>query len=258
MDCKQVRNYLAMYLDSELGPETTFEISQHLESCEACQKLADRETQLETKIKGILTTPHDNDDLIWTRAVTKAVSRSRTGLLGRPVWAIAAVLIGVLGVSYFLLPWAGHRELDLAAAVSSEHVEFLAKSERTYAISGDEVAIESYFKGHLTPQFSVRGLDNSDRKLQGGNLCNVSGAATAHLLFSVHHEPVSVFWFERESLTNFPDVKSRMVSEGQSFHCKVDGKQFYVYVTDDAMVCAVGSVTPAEIQSVVDELVMAQ
>ena len=50
MKCQQARIYLSPYLDSELDPTTTYEVSRHLESCPDCARLFAAEEDLERAI----------------------------------------------------------------------------------------------------------------------------------------------------------------------------------------------------------------
>ncbi|MFQ5414477.1 MAG: zf-HC2 domain-containing protein [Phycisphaerae bacterium] len=50
MNCKQVRRWLSPYLDSELGPTKTFEISEHLAACDACRWRFERERRVDRAV----------------------------------------------------------------------------------------------------------------------------------------------------------------------------------------------------------------
>ena len=43
MKCHDARKWISPYIDSELDPTKTFELSQHLENCESCKTRFGRE-----------------------------------------------------------------------------------------------------------------------------------------------------------------------------------------------------------------------
>ncbi len=54
MNCKEARQYINLFLDSELDSKTNREISEHLSSCEECNTRFVQEERLEKSLVSIL------------------------------------------------------------------------------------------------------------------------------------------------------------------------------------------------------------
>lgn len=251
MNCKQVRSYLSMYLDSELGSDTTFEISQHLESCNSCRSRAEKEEFLESLIRKELNEPQQGDDLIWNYALQNAVSGKSAFLNKRALFITSLVLAAAVFALFYLFPF-GTSELDLAAAAESAHAACLDQSEQLFSVTGDNETVNSYFRKYLSTQFTLKKPLVSGIKFVGGSICELHGVRSAHLMFMLNNEFVSVFWLDKANLPRFPDIQKRMKTEGKAFHCRVNQQEFFVRLTDDALVCAVGSMNSTDLQTTLD------
>ncbi len=256
MDCTTIRRYLTLYLDSELGPETTFEISQHLEECPACQKVFEQESQLESKLRSIVTRQRDTDNELWSRVYGRVVQPpltrfSMSRMVAGVVVAVIVILALVLSFGDGLL-W--HHELDLAAATEEAHIEFLGKPSLHFATYGKTDKANDYFQEHLSRSFELSEITMPGVEFSGGAVCNVNGVQTAHLLYHVGHTPVSVFWLDPGDLHRFPDVRGRLYADESSLHCQVNQDQFYVKRTQVAVFCGIGAIEPERLQQLVDFL----
>jgi len=264
MDCKIIRKYLMLYLDSELGPEMTFEVSQHLDTCGSCQRLFDQEARLESHIRSILSRPADGDGILWRRALQKAARQSRRQSRRRVLYpaAISAgfALFIALSAGFWFYPsiFLKHHELDLAAFVDAEHTEFLKKPSAHFAAFGSNTEIVEYFRKHLSRDFMISDIEGSEAVVRGGNLCNVNGCGTAHLICDVGESLVSVFWLKSEDQAMFPDVQRRLAIESPTIHCKVAQHQFYLRQTRDALICGIGAIDSIRLQILVDNLCRAE
>lgn len=257
MDCVTIRRYLTLYLDSELGPETTFEISQHLEECPVCQKVFEQESDLESKLQLILSRERDTDSEMWSRVFRRVIRphRSRFTLTRIAPVVTAAMIILVVAFGDGLL-W--HHELDLAAATEQAHIEFLEKPLKRFAVSEAAVRASEYFREHLSQSFALADITIPEVEFIGGNLCNVGGIETAHLLYDVRQTPVSVFWLDSKDLDSFPEVKERINVEAPAIHCQVNQDRFYVRLTKKGVFGGIGAINPEQLQELVDHLSAAQ
>ena len=256
MDCPKVRKYLALYLDSEFGPETTFEIASHLEECDSCRRAANQEARLETHIKDALRRTQPGDDAIWATAL-RAAQRMNSRRSGPSPRVIGVMSVGLAAAATLALlvwsPWS-HHELDLAAATAAAHTEFMEKTAYTYAATGDPHALEAYFQESLSPDFALGHPDPALGNLEGGNLCNVGGARVAHLVLSHGDTPVSIFWMTATDLDRFPETIARMTNEGPAITCSVPPYQFYVRRTGNAVLVGIGEIATEDLRLAVDAL----
>ena len=59
MNCKEVRRYINLFIDSELDSKTNFEVSEHLSSCEDCSKRFAQEERIEKLFVSVLKEEKD-------------------------------------------------------------------------------------------------------------------------------------------------------------------------------------------------------
>lgn len=256
MDCPKVRKYLALYLDSEFGPETTFEIASHLEECDSCRRAADQEARLETHIKDALRQTRSGDDAIWATALRAAQKTDgrRSKLSPKVIGVVSIGLAVAATVALLIGNPSSHHELDLAAAAAAAHTEFTEKPAHTYAATGDRHALEAYFRENLSPDFSLGDPDPALGNPDGGDLCNVGGAEVAHLVLTYGETPVSLFWMTTADLHRFPETIARMANEGPAITCSVPPYQFYVRRTGNAVLVGIGEIPAEDLRRTVDAL----
>src|SRR5438876_3992415 len=100
MKCAEARNFVRLYLDSELDAKNSFEVEQHLESCAECAGLFEAEKKIDDRLSRFLRGGHATRAL-WERIEAQiAPSRSRGIKALWPV-ALAASLIIVAGAVFF-------------------------------------------------------------------------------------------------------------------------------------------------------------
>ncbi len=92
MKCTSVRRRLSLYLDSELGPDTSFAIARHLEGCAPCARRGEGEGKLETLFHAGLGRVDTGERAAWDRALAGALPRRRVPVGGLALVAGAAAL----------------------------------------------------------------------------------------------------------------------------------------------------------------------
>lgn len=108
MNCKEARNYLGPYLDSQLGHTKTFEVSEHLRICSSCFARFSAERRVESALRDRLRDEKMPSEL-WTRLcravesqVSIPVSRRIRGRLRIIGWAASLLAAAGLGVAYYV------------------------------------------------------------------------------------------------------------------------------------------------------------
>ena len=72
MNCKEVKKYINLFIDSELDSKTNFEISEHLSSCEDCSKRFAQEERIEKSFVSVLKEEKDpKAEEIWERTISR-------------------------------------------------------------------------------------------------------------------------------------------------------------------------------------------
>src|SRR4030066_335834 len=70
MKCEETRKYINLFIDSELDTKTSFEITEHLSSCEACDKRFKQEEQIEKTIVSVLKESKEPEaEDVWGRVL---------------------------------------------------------------------------------------------------------------------------------------------------------------------------------------------
>ena len=59
MNCKEARRYINLFIDSELDSKASFEIAEHLSSCEDCNKRFKQEEHIEKTLVSVLKDSKD-------------------------------------------------------------------------------------------------------------------------------------------------------------------------------------------------------
>jgi len=100
MQCQETRKWISPYLDSELDPTKTFEVSQHLESCAPCRARFEKERRADELIGAALRREESYVD--WSAIERQILAPARRIIPIRPKWLLAAAACVA-----FLLIWPG-------------------------------------------------------------------------------------------------------------------------------------------------------
>lgn len=110
MNCREARQCLSPYLDSELDPTRTFEISEHLRVCDPCRWRFEAEREVERQVLARLR-PENMPDAMWRDVVHSVRVRPPTRWRLYAPLAAAAALVFVVWAGWSLIrpsPTAPH------------------------------------------------------------------------------------------------------------------------------------------------------
>ncbi|MEW5702037.1 MAG: zf-HC2 domain-containing protein [Candidatus Zixiibacteriota bacterium] len=246
-----------MYLDSELGPETTFEISSHLQECSNCRRVAEQEARLENRLRTALRKPRPEDDAIWERSMArigKSRSGRRTPIVGIGVTALALAATIAL---HFLIgaPWF-HDELDLAEVTAAEHSLTLS-SEGAGSGEGLEAdELNAFFRRELSPAYCLEVDTAIGTRLIEAGICELANVRTAHVVCADSQTVLSLFWLPSEAITEFPETAERFQKYGSSFHCHVEPYEFFANKSGTGIIVGIAKTTPAMLEKFVQRAAM--
>ncbi len=88
MRCQEARKWISPYLDSELDPTKTFEVSQHLESCAPCRARFEKESRADGLIGAALRREESFVD--WPAIERQILTPARRIIPIKPKWLLAA------------------------------------------------------------------------------------------------------------------------------------------------------------------------
>src|SRR5258708_9915702 len=189
MVCQEVLGRLSPFLDDELDPVASREISHHLESCPTCAAALARQRQLRETLQRDLAY-HRAPDLL--RARVQRATRATVGRGDRPRsrftvqswgWAgAAAAVVMVAGGAWLIasLPLMAAGDAVTREAGSS-HVRSLMANHLTDVPSTDQHTVKPWFAGKLDFSPPVTHFPAARYPLRGGRLDYLQGPAVAPL-----------------------------------------------------------------------------
>ncbi|MBI4566420.1 MAG: zf-HC2 domain-containing protein [Planctomycetes bacterium] len=247
MNCAKVHRYLTLYLDSELSPETTYEITHHLERCEDCRGRMEGELRFEETFRKIVSKGNAAGNLAWDRAWAKTFGwRRRRVVIGL---AAAASLALVAGALVMFVP---HRETDLALAMLKSHEQYLAGAMGPAVETDDPDRLTNYFSGKFSFAPSL-GRPPGDVKLLGGRCCYLDRSPCAYLMAHAGNTAVSFFLADASQLSAFPEAAGKM-KEGV-FRCRAGPFHVLAFRDGNRLVGAIGELSAKHLESVTRALV---
>ena len=192
MKCQQARSYLSPYLDSELDPTTTYDVSRHLDRCPECAQLYNAEEELERAVAEGLRCPTGDEEHIVERALSRAVDprgalRNRWGRL-----TAAASLLLLLGL-------LTHQMIGSERSFIPELITMAAKDHRRYVrgevtpeiFTTDRAALTQFLGSRLTGE--IGSFPSGDGwELEGARICRFRDMRVGFVTLRYHGIPVSV------------------------------------------------------------------
>ena len=200
MECRDVRDRLSPFLDDELDPVASREVSRHVESCPSCAAALERQRELGQKMRRDLEY-HRAPDLLRERVMRNLRSpRRRDDTPSRPVaqpwrWlSVAAGVVAVVGGAWVVatLPRDRGDEVTTREAVSS-HIRSLMASHLTDVASTDQHTVKPWFNGKLDFSPPVTDFARADYPLVGGRLDYLQGHPVAALVYMHRKHVINVF-----------------------------------------------------------------
>ena len=208
MNCREIEDTLASYVDGAARAELGQAIKAHLETCDACRQLAHAQTVARTVLKARAAhlSPVAPPGL-RTRVVANMPEESRParpqdlktsraqGLIWTRLSAFAAAAIVVLTLGAVLLPVATIRSTTvLAAQLALDHL-------KCFTIEGDadgEPIAKEQAEATLKQEFDLivavpPSLAAEKLELMAVRRCLYGDGRAAHLMYRLNGEPVSLF-----------------------------------------------------------------
>jgi mycothiol system anti-sigma-R factor len=226
MECREAIDRLSPFLDDELDPVTSREVSAHLESCPECAAAFDRQRKLRESLQRGLEY-HRAPDLLRARVMREV--RAAAGQPGarervparswRWLSAVAAVLsvaiVTVAGGNWLLVTLPRERADErMASEVVSGHVRALMADHLTDVASTDQHTVKPWFAGKLDFSPPVNDFAAAGYPLVGGRLDVLQGHPVAALVYLRHKHVINVFvWPVTDAGERFTPATTR-----QGFH----------------------------------------
>jgi mycothiol system anti-sigma-R factor len=200
MVCREVMDRLSPFLDDELDPVASREVSSHLASCPSCAAAFERQRRTSESLRRDLEY-HRAPDLLRARVVRDLRAAARPeGTRSRPAapswrWlSAAAAVIVVAGGTWMVatLPRGSADDATAREAVSG-HIRSLMANHLTDVASTDQHTVKPWFSGKLDFSPPVTDFAGADYPLVGGRLDYLQGHPVAALVYLHRKHVINVF-----------------------------------------------------------------
>ena len=248
MNCKEARQYINLFLDSELDSKTNLEISEHLSSCEECNTRFAQEEMLEKSLVSILKEDKDpKAEKTWEGSISRfshQVELEEGTLLGfQSLWRyLVPVAAAMVGIIIIMIVYSRQDPNALTAAAQKCHIEYMTDKTVPSLESMSPGEISGYLSGKFTFPVTVSEIPDIKShhiKLFGGKVCHLNGVSVAYVMYHCCNAPVSVFILNAKDLENFSDMK-RYIAGDRILFKNEDGITFVAVPTkQDTFVCVV-------------------
>lgn len=254
MNCNEVRQFVNLFLDSELDIRSTLEVSEHLSTCENCSRRFAQERRLEGVLASIFSqqaSSTEEEERAWKGVITgiRRYEKRRTRI---PYYVKYLAPVGVGILAFVLIMIFNHpRHIDLALEANHCHREYVENKLSPNIEASSEEAVLKYFSGKLDFGLSLPRISGNEVRLVGARSCYLKKAQAAYIMYNYHGVPLSLFIFGNEGLKKFPRAekafKDRKIIEDKA----IRGENFVAVKTNGAVVCAVAEVDLTSLKRII-------
>jgi anti-sigma factor RsiW len=207
MDCKDTPELIHPYLDGELDPVPSAELTAHLRQCPDCTRIADELRALSQAI-GHAAPRYKAPEALRARIAdalaAEAAAESRTapapppGVVGSGPWrplalaaSLALAIVASSGVTaYFTIPSEQDR---LVQDLVGGHIRSLMADHLTDVLSSDQHTVKPWFHGKIDLSPPVDDLAADGYPLIGGRIDYLDQRPVAALVYRHGQHPINLF-----------------------------------------------------------------
>jgi anti-sigma factor RsiW len=197
MRCEETSRYLSPYLDSELDPRTSFEISSHFEQCASCRDRFEAERRIDHAIATELRRPEPRDEEHWNKARARALRPGGRGGL----WAL--LFLGIIAAATAFGALRHRAAPGLAQDLRSVSLALDAGRAALDLVGPDAKAAELFCRERLGFALRVPTKIGS-MALEGVRLASLRGAGAAVFAYRDSERHLVVIIFSADHLDRFP------------------------------------------------------
>ena len=200
MVCRDVMDRLSPFVDDELDPVASRDVSRHVETCSSCAAALASQRELQVSLRRDVEY-HRAPDLLRERvmrdlraATLREAAPSRAAAQPWRWLSAAAAVIAVAGGAWIVATLPRDRVNEAAAhEVVSGHIRSLLASHLTDVASTDQHTVKPWFSGKLDFSPPVTDFAGADYPLVGGRLDYLQGRPVAALVYMHRKHVINVF-----------------------------------------------------------------
>lgn len=198
MNCREARELIQLYVDSELDARTTLEEQRHLEACSSCARMLEaflKQDQALKKAAGSVSISTEGLRQRILAAIQNEPPAPKSGWRLVFAWkriAAGAVLVFSAGLVALLAGLIPGPERSVYASAAADHADHCSVDEITGAVTDTPALLElvrRYGRMNALPDLKSFGYD-----APRGRTCEFDGLKFLHLLYyDPARNPLSLF-----------------------------------------------------------------
>jgi anti-sigma factor RsiW len=197
MNCRELREYLFAFLDSELDAPLSIEVQRHLEQCPECASEAEIERAIRRNLSQSLHDPGDgrtaieepNLEAVLSRITSRGMSTSTIATRLRrwvPMLATAAVIaIAVIGGVTWNSGRTHYASNQFVELLISDFEHFQERGRPLQIASADPSAVSSWLAEQTALVVALPAVQEKDGKLLGARKCKIDGKPAAFAIYDL-------------------------------------------------------------------------
>jgi anti-sigma factor RsiW len=196
MNCEEVDRFLDPYLDRELELSRQSQLEQHLNSCPACQSLAQECREFRSFLKENAPAYEAPPELkVNVLAMVRRKSAKPALTFLRRPWAYAAavLVLGLCGISLFAPDRGKELSSELSGPAVLHHSQSVAANHLVDIASADQEMLRHWFAAKLDFTPPLVDLLASGYTLLGGRTDVIQDRTVATLVYKHDENIVSLF-----------------------------------------------------------------
>lgn len=252
MNCREIRHYINLYLDSELDAKTDLAISEHLAICEQCNKRFSHEQKIEQGLFSLFFAPKDiveekrEINKIWAKLALMIDKEDKdmrgvSPRLNKRYFILTPAISAVIAIALLLIVYYFPRSEELIISASKCHQEYLENRIVPTIKTQIPQEVTDYFTKQLNYAIKLPAYNNNTNKakLIGARICHLKGIQVAYVMYNYQSLPLSLFFLGERELDNFPDEKWMLSKHGCIEKRNIFGSNLVAMRTNGTIVCAV-------------------
>ena len=190
MNCRELREYLFAFLDSELDAALSIEVQRHLEQCPECAREAEIERAIRRQLSHALHEPDQEgtepNDAELDEVLARIRSGGKTRLESAPLrfrWTLvlsaAAVIAFAAIVGVLWRTGTSHRPNQFVELLIADFEHFQENGRPLQIASSDSTEVASWVADQTAFNVTLPALDEPYGKLLGARKCIINNKPAA-------------------------------------------------------------------------------